>query len=105
MCARLYKPQRVSHNRVFVACHLLLLPPPLRQLDLVRKKITSSQRVSQPKMCTQRPQAFGRLLVPPITFHNFKIPIIIGVTCEAGHTIRAHFVLEIDVRDGRPDIV
>jgi hypothetical protein len=105
MCARFYEPQRVSHDSVFVTCYLLLLPSPLRQLDLMREKITPSQCVSQSEVSPQCPQALSRFLIPLIALRNFQIPIIVGITYEAGHTICAHFVLKINVGDGRSDIV
>src|SRR6202044_1879744 len=104
MCARLHEPQGVSHHSIFVTRLLLLLPPPLRQFDLVREKIASSQDMSQPKMCPKRPQPPARLLIAPIAFYDLEKPIVVCVTHEPRHTIRRHLVLKVDVRDGRPNI-
>lgn len=50
MCARLHEPQRIIPHSILIASDLLLLPSPIRQLDLMREEIAPSKRVPQPEM-------------------------------------------------------
>jgi hypothetical protein len=100
-------PDRVRSTRVFVTSHLLLIEPPIRQLDLVREQIAPSQSMSQPELGPQRPQTLhGRLVLPirvlPIELYE---EVIVRVTFETFEPVSRHLVLVIDFGHGRSDVV
>lgn len=101
----LNKPKRVRLHSVLVTRHLLLLVPPLRQLDLVGEQITPLQRMLQPKQRPQRSHPLPTLLVPLIALINLHNPIIIGVPNEVLQPVARHLVLEIHIRHWRAEIV
>ena len=101
----LHEPQRVIAHRILVARHLLLLPSPVGQLDLVREQVAPLQRMAQPERRPQRPYTLIRLLIPPIPMLNLHNPIIIRIPRKVRHPIRRHLVLEVDVAHGRADVV
>lgn len=105
MDVRLNIPDRIRPNSIFITRHFLLLEPPLRQLNLVRKQITPRKLMPQPKLRLQRPQPLHGSHVHPISILNFYDPVVIRVACEARKAISGHFVLEIDVGDGCADVV
>jgi hypothetical protein len=88
MFACFNEPQRVGLHGILVACHFLLLPTPLGQLDLVREEITTSHHVSESKVCPQSPQPFTRFLITLVPPLDLDDPIVISVPDVAGHTIR-----------------
>ena len=103
MIRRLDKPQRIRPGRILITRHLLLLKPLVGQLDLVREQITSRQGMPQPKNRPQRPQPLRRLLVPLVSALNLHKPVVVGVTDAVA--VRRHFILEINVRNGRAVVV
>lgn len=105
MRVSLHDPKRVEPNRVLVTRNLLLLEPPLRELDLVRKQVASGQRMAQSKHRPERAEALGRLPVRAVAVVNLDEPVVVHVAGEPRHAVSRHLVLEIDVRDRRAQLV
>lgn len=98
-------PQRVVHDSLFVARYLLLLVGPIGEFDFVREKVATGHGVPQAEFGTQSFQAFARLLVPLVTLVDLDIPVIVRIACIARNAITRHFLLEVDVGNGRADVM
>ena len=70
MVRRLDVPQRVGHDRVLVARHLLLLVRPVWQLDLVREQVAPGERVTEAAVRLERLEAPPRLGVARVALDD-----------------------------------
>ena len=105
MCRGLNHPKGVWFHRVLVACHLLLLKTPVRQFDFMRKEVTASQGVPQPEDGPQRAKSRGRFPVLLVAVLDLDEPVIVRIPDEFLHSVGGDLILEIDIRDRRPEIV
>lgn len=117
-------PQTVGLDRVLVARNLLLLEAPLGEFDLttnqdqstfrgragychylVREQITPLQRMPQPENRPNCPKPSPGGLILTIPILDLHDPIIVCVTNKTGEPITRHLILEIDIADGRTDVM
>jgi hypothetical protein len=82
-----------------------LLETPFWELDLVREEVASLHLMAQSELGRECLQPLPRVPIPAIAILNLDDPIVVGIPREALKTIRADFVLEIDIGDGWSDVV
>lgn len=98
-------PKRVGHDCLLVASNFLLLERPFRELDLVGEQVAARHGVLQPELRPERSDALRRLPIAPVTLVDLDNPVVVRVTRVAGDAVARDFILELDVGDGRANIV
>jgi hypothetical protein len=105
MSVRLDEPHRVEYLGILVTRHLLLLEPPLRQLDFMTEQVAARVYVLQSELGPERAQAFLRLAPAGLVGQYLDLEQVVCVPVKVLEAVRRDFVLVVVFRDWWTDVV